>query len=139
MNFANQGIIVGVDPGTTVGVAILNINGELLFVGSKKNAKRNEIVNLISKFGKPLIVSADRNPPPKYVKRLASNFGAKIFFPDEDMSLTVKNRLAKKFSEEIKDSHQMDAAAAAIRAWKNYRDSFKPRKFEGFLKWLKRK
>ena len=139
MNPAGKGIVVGVDPGTTVGIAVLDTKGNLLLVASRKGARRNEVVNLISGFGKPLVVSTDRNPPPKYVEKLSSNFGAKIFFPEHHITMIEKRRLTKEFSEEIKNSHQLDALAAAVKAWKNYRRTFESKKMGAFLQWLRRK
>ena len=137
MYFANKNIIVGVDPGTTVGIAILDTHGNLLLTASKKNAKLNDIVKLISNFGKPVLICTDRNPPPKYVKKLSSSFGSKIFLPEHHITSREKHKLVRGFSDEIKSSHQIDSLSAAVKAWKSYRFTFESRKFGGFLKWLR--
>ncbi len=139
MRFASKEIVVGIDPGTTVGISILDTKGNLMLVTSRKNAKRNEVVNLISNFGKPIIISTDRNPAPKYVEKLASSFGAKIFCPEKHITLAQKKNLTKKFLDEVKNSHEKDSLAAAVKAWKSYKRTFEYEKFGGFLQWLRRK
>ena len=138
MSFANRNIIVGLDPGTTVGVAILDTKGRVILVASKKNAKKNDVVSLISNFGRPIVIGTDRNPPPKYVQRVSSNFGSRIFYPEDHMTVKEKRNIVKNFSEEIKNSHEVDALAATLKAWKNYRKTFESKKFGGFLEWLRR-
>lgn len=119
-----KGTIVSVDPGITTGMAVLDIYGNLLLVASRRDIKRNDIIKFISKFGRPLIVATDRNPPPKSVEKIASIMGSKIYVPEESLSVSEKLELTKDFTKRVRNDHELDALSASIKAWKNYRDLF---------------
>ncbi len=117
-------LIIGVDPGTTTGLAILDINGNILAVVSKRDMDKNEIINFVTKFGQPLIVASDVNPLPKTVEKIARTFHAKPYFPEESLHVDEKTGLIRDFSGIVKDEHGVDALAASIKAWKSYRSFF---------------
>ena len=54
--------IVGIDPGTTVGIAILSLDGELLLSESIRGISHDEVVRMIAEYGKPAIVATDVYP-----------------------------------------------------------------------------
>jgi predicted RNase H-like nuclease (RuvC/YqgF family) len=118
-------IIVGIDSGVTVGIAIIDTNLKLLAVFSKKNMSKDEILKFILKFGKPIIIATDVHNPPKIVKKLSSSLGSKLFYPHVSLTNYEKSKLVEEYEEYIKDVHQKDALAAAIRACKNYNSLFK--------------
>lgn len=112
------------DPGTTVGVAILDLHGELVELGSKREAGKSDLIKHILKFGKPLIIASDVNPMPKTIKKLASAFGSRTYYPEVSLTNLEKEDIASDFEEEIKNSHQKDALAAAIKAFRSYHELF---------------
>jgi predicted RNase H-like nuclease (RuvC/YqgF family) len=116
--------IVGIDFGITTGVAILDIQGKVLLIDSKREMKKEEIVKTIIKFGKPLIIASDVNPLPKSVEDIVNEFGSKAFFPENSLSVEEKNELTKEYSKILKNDHEKDALAAALKAWKSYREIF---------------
>jgi hypothetical protein len=111
---------VGIDLGTTTGIAILDTNGSVISLSSKKETTKNEIVKHIMKFGNPLIIASDVNPLPKGIEKLASAVGSKVFYPNTSMTYKEKVKIVDDYKEKIRDSHQKDALAAALRAFKNY-------------------
>jgi len=119
-----KNIIVGIDPGTTTGIAIVDINGKLLYLHSKRDWKREEVVKTILNFGRPIIIATDVNPPPKSVEKLASSFGCKIFYPEISFSVLEKQELVKTFVHKASNEHEVDALAACVKAWKKYRSFF---------------
>lgn len=116
--------IVGVDPGLTVGLAALDLEGKLLYLGSMKEASRSTIIEEIIKYGKPILVASDVYPPPGAVKRIASMLNAKLYTPDKVLTVSFKNELVSEFLRESENapenSHERDALAAALRAYKHY-------------------
>jgi len=120
-------LIVGIDPGMITGVAILDIDGEVLRVFSGKNIDRATIVKEVEKYGKPLIIASDVFPPPEALEKLASTLRAKLYTPQQSLSQSEKEELVKTYLEnlespiEVEDTHQRDALAAAINAWKFFR------------------
>ena len=110
--------------GLTVGIAILDTKGNLVDMVSKREVTRSEIIKYILKFGKPVIVASDVNPLPKTIDKIASSLGSKTYYPKVSLSNVEKSKIVEDYDEEIKNSHQKDALAAALRAFKNYHDLF---------------
>jgi predicted RNase H-like nuclease (RuvC/YqgF family) len=114
-------LIVGYDPGMTTGLAILDTEGNLLALYSSKNFDRMDVASFCLRYGKPVIVSTDVCTPPQAVKKLSSSFGAKMFYPPQDLSVQEKRELVRRFdSQKIKNTHERDALAAAAKAYLFY-------------------
>src|SRR5437867_8152324 len=101
-------------------MAILDIKGNLISVSSKRNFGKNDIVNHITKYGKPLIVASDVSPISKKIERIASSTGSKTFFPDQSMSVIEKQELTRDFGQKLKNDHEKDALAAGLKALKKF-------------------
>ncbi len=112
-------IIVGIDPGTTVGLAIVDLDGKLVFLKSKKGWSLEGVVSAISDHGRPIVVSTDKSSPPEFVRRISASFGSILFSPDEDINLEFKRDIARKYKTE--NDHERDALASAIYAYKRVR------------------
>lgn len=93
-------------------------------MASKKGAKKSDLIKHISKFGKPVIIASDVNPLPKMIEKLASALGSKAFYPETSLSNVEKVKMIKEYVEEIKDSHQKDALASGLKAFKKYHELF---------------
>ncbi len=135
--YLTKGIIVGIDTGLTVGLAILDTKGNVVDLTSKKEAKKSEIIKHILKFGKPLVIASDVNPMPKAIEKIASSLGSKVYYPDVSLSNLEKVKVIQKYEKYIKDSHQKDALAACLKAFKHYHELFL--KIEDFLKKIDKK
>ena len=120
--------ILGLDPGTTKGYAVLDLKGNILSVKSLKNTTFKDSIELASNFGKPLIIGSDVRPAPKYVEKIASSFGAKLTIPRKNLSRLEKSKLIKKYLRnkelKLKDKHQKDALLAAIIAHRSCKKLF---------------
>lgn len=117
-------LIVGVDPGISTGLAILDIDGVPLEVISGRGLDRVDMVNHILSHGIPVVIATDVNPAPDTVKKLASMFNAILYTPPQSLSSEEKRQLVEEYISKynwlkIEDSHQRDALAAAIRAYHN--------------------
>ncbi|MEM5855282.1 MAG: DUF460 domain-containing protein [Candidatus Aenigmatarchaeota archaeon] len=117
-------MIVGIDLGSTIGIAILDAKGKVLDLCSMKEVTRAEIIKHILKFGDALIIASDVNPLPKGIEKLASSLGCKVFYPQVSLSYKEKAKLLDDYKWLTKDSHQKDALAAALRAFRNYHNIF---------------
>lgn len=114
-------LIVGVDPGTTLGYALLDIDGNLIGLRSSKELELNSLISEIIKQGHPVLVGTDRKELPGFVSRFGTKIGAKIVMPEEDMPVGYKKSLTREHSRQIKDEHQRDALASAIFAYKRFK------------------
>ncbi|MFQ5892336.1 MAG: DUF460 domain-containing protein, partial [Candidatus Methanofastidiosia archaeon] len=115
-------LIVGIDPGTTLGMAILDLNGNLKSLFSSKNLKRRDVIDKISKFGYPSVISTDVNPPPKMVEKLSKSFDTILHVPDSNLLVSEKNELCREYK--VKNSHERDALSAALKAYNNFLNKF---------------
>ena len=135
-------VIVGLDPGTTTGLAILSAKtGSPLFIYSAREFSTSQIVRTINKFGKAVLVCADVNFPPPYgVQRLSRALGAQIYAPPSRATARTEKRgivqdyldsftITEKF-----DNHCRDALFACIKGF----NSIKP-KINSILKSVEEK
>jgi predicted RNase H-like nuclease (RuvC/YqgF family) len=121
-------LIAGIDPGTTTGIAALDLGGRLLLLTSLKNADRSMISKAIIDTGRPLIIAGDVAPASRLLEKLAAAFSARIFSPEKSMDRLGKIEVAERYSKAVspdeklwKNRHERDALAAALRAWKSLR------------------
>ncbi len=116
-------IIVGVDPGTTVGIAVLDLEGNIIEVESGKNLSVADVIFEIQSFGEPLVIATDRNPAPKSVKKVKAAFKCLLFEPEEHLSVAEKKELLRNIDPELKkkmNNHEKDALAAALKAFNHF-------------------
>ncbi len=112
-------LIVGIDPGTTTGYAILDISGNLVAVDSSKNLGLSWLISEVAKFGRVVIAGTDKGKVPDLVHRFAAKLGAKTINPKEDLSIAEKREMSKMFS--VKNCHENDALASAFFAFNEVR------------------
>ncbi len=112
-------LIVGIDPGTTLGYAALDLNGNLRLIGSSKNLKPSDLINILISAGKPVIMGCDVSPAPSYVKEISAKLGTKLIQPKKDMLVREKRELTSKFRDKTSNYHEMDSLAAALFAYKS--------------------
>ena len=121
----NTNLIVGIDPGTTKGYAILDFNGDLIKINSFKDISTSDFINEIISYGRPVVVATDVTPTPKFVKKIARAIGARIIIPEKTLDVKKKKKLTSDYSrlllKENLDKHKLDALAAAYYAFKRIR------------------
>lgn len=125
---SEKNLIVGVDPGMTTGVAVLDLKGGVVALFSKRLLGRSQLTRMLSELGRPAIVATDVQPPPSYVRKLATSLGTVLFVPPRPLSLEEKRRLAAEAADfsgtRARDSHQRDALAAAYKAFLSFKEKF---------------
>jgi predicted RNase H-like nuclease (RuvC/YqgF family) len=118
-------LIVGIDPGTTTGVAAFDLEGNLVFISSRKSLSRPELIRMISGHGEPIIIASEKNPVPRFFSRFGSSTDARLVYPREVLSRKEKFLMAREFRESQgrawRNSHERDALVAALGAWKSVR------------------
>lgn len=123
-----ESLILGLDPGSTVGYAVLNLKGELIKIESLRNTDINETISKVNELGKIVLIGTDVSPAPKFVDKVASNLGAEVVEPKDNLLLKYKNKVTKEFLKDndikLKNKHELDALAAALIAFKHYQPLF---------------
>ena len=123
-------IIAGIDPGTTLGYAVLDINKNLIKVTSSKQLDLNRLIYNITSYGKVIAVGTDKKKVPSFVEKFAAKTGAKIVSPREDLKVIDKKDFTENYN--LKNNHERDALASALFAWKELRILLK--KIDNYLK-----
>ncbi|MEK6983639.1 MAG: DUF460 domain-containing protein [Nanoarchaeota archaeon] len=109
-------LIVGIDPGITVGCAVLDIEGNLVCLNSSKQLDLNQLISQTIDLGKVILVGTDKFKVPALVSAFATKIGARIVSPQEDLKVNEKREMVSNFN--FKDSHEGDALASALFAYK---------------------
>lgn len=116
--------IVGIDPGTTMGVAIIDLDGNPIAVFSAKNYSLSDAIARILSLGKTLIVASDVTPMPAAVKKISSIFSSAVHELDVSLSTEEKIALTKGGGYDYNNVHERDALAACVSAFRRYKKKF---------------
>lgn len=116
-------IIVGLDVGTTTGIAVLDTHGKLLSLTSIRNARNSEIILEILRHGHPILIACDVCNVPDRISYIARNFGTKIYRPDKVLTEQEKTILTHSFA--YSTSHERDALASAIKAYRKHENALR--------------
>lgn len=118
---------MGIDPGTTTGIAVFDLDGKLMLLKSRKDFSMSRISSFLSEIGEPVIIASDITSRPRTIEKIASTFSAGLMVPEEVLSRRVKSRMAKEYLKKSKkkrlwgNRHERDAMVAALHAWKRLR------------------
>ncbi|MFB6303912.1 MAG: DUF460 domain-containing protein [Haloferacaceae archaeon] len=115
-------VVVGIDPGTTTAVAVVDLDGEPLEVYSTRTDDAAAVVEWIVERGRPVVVAADVTPMPETVEKLRRSFDAAGWTPTTD--LPVDEKLHRTRDAAYDNDHERDALAAALFAHDDHADQF---------------
>ncbi|MEM2889304.1 MAG: DUF460 domain-containing protein [Candidatus Bathyarchaeia archaeon] len=117
-------LIVGIDPGVTVGLAAITLNGKPVLIESKRSWSFSDLIKTISELGEATIVSSDVSPAPELLEQLSHKLNAVLFVPLFSMASIEKRQTAKEYAQnfefKIRNVHEADALAAAVKAYRHY-------------------
>ena len=122
-------LILGIDPGTTTAYAVLDIDGDLIEIKSKKEYSFSSLISDVIKHGKILLIGTDVKEIPYFVKKISQKVGSRIISPDYNIKVEEKKELTKEYK--TYNDHERDALASAIIAFKRKRSLFS--KIENYL------
>ncbi|MFC7204950.1 DUF460 domain-containing protein [Haloferax namakaokahaiae] len=115
-------VIVGIDPGTTTGVAVVGLDGRVLDVHSTRTADTPAIIEWLIERGRPTLVAADVYPMPETVEKFRRSFDAVGWNPPSDIAVDEKLHRTREAAYE--NDHERDALAAALFAFDAHEDQF---------------
>jgi len=78
-------IIVGIDPGTTLGYAILDVKGNIIETYSSKQHDLGKLIKKVTDKGKVIAVGCDKKNVPSLVEKFSKKVGAKIIKCNHDL------------------------------------------------------
>lgn len=115
-------LIVGIDPGTTIGIAAVDLDGNLAHLASSRQMTMADVREEVIRIGKPLIIASDVSQMPFTVEKIRRAFNAVAYTPRQDRTQEEKTALTEDFS--YANDHERDALAAAVDAFRQYRNKF---------------
>ncbi|MFC7228127.1 DUF460 domain-containing protein [Salinirubellus salinus] len=115
-------VIVGIDPGTTTAVAVLDLDGNVLDVLSTRTADTAAVIEWIIERGRPILVAADVTPMPETVEKFRRSFDAAGWTPTTDLPVDGKQHRTREVGYD--NDHERDAMAAALYAFDDHEDQF---------------
>jgi hypothetical protein len=122
----DRGLIVGIDPGTNTGIAVLNFHKKVLHLDTKRSAARGDIIREITIHGDPILIAADVTPPPEFVVKISKMLNANLYYPERlyksSSKAQVVNDFAKEHELKVTGAHNRDALFAAVKAAHQYSD-----------------
>lgn len=120
--------IVGIDPGITTAIAVLDLKGAPLHIESRRDWSYGEVLQRLIEVGEVVLIASDVRPAPTFVSRIATELNAKLFTPRKILSVSEKRKLAKEYCEkhalQLKSEHELDALSAALRAFSYFKRKF---------------
>jgi Uncharacterized conserved protein len=115
-------LIAGIDPGTTMALALLSLDGDLIHLSSSRVTSVAEAIAGITTYGRPLIIASDKKEMPGTVEKIRRSFNAVSFLPKNDIPVPEKYELAADVN--YTNDHERDAYAAAMLAYRHYKNKF---------------
>lgn len=124
------GIIVGLDPGTTTGICVLDLKGNLRKIHSEKHLSFEGVLSFLSSSGEPVVIASDVHPAPSLVEKVAATFNSVLFTPLKSISGLEKVVIIGSFLERnlecsLKNKHEKDALVAGLLAYYNFENKLK--------------
>ena len=104
-------IIAGIDPGATVGIAILDLSGRKLASESSAGGI-SEAVKIIERHGTPSLICCDVASAPEMAQKVASYFSCRLYSPQQNIREEDKREIARGTA--LSNNHERDAYAAAV-------------------------
>lgn len=111
-----QLLVLGIDPGTTTGYALLDLNGKLIHLASQKQLGTNELIRKVIPHGRVVIVGTDKKKVPSLIQNVTTKLGARIISPSADLKITEKKDMLTTTNHKISNDHEADALASALYA-----------------------
>jgi hypothetical protein len=118
-------LIIGIDPGHTVGVAAINFSGQLVHVTHIEGDRASDgltglagAISIIESWGTPSLIATDVRPAPEMALKLAASFNVPLFVPqrpwrEDDKKEAIKQMVTKMARP---STHRPEAFGASIAA-----------------------
>ncbi|AMD30071.1 hypothetical protein Nps_03480 [Candidatus Nanopusillus acidilobi] len=125
-----KSLIVGIDPGTNLGLAVIDDNGNIIDKLSGKNIQNEDIIKYISDLKYVVLITTDKKEIPKTILDIASKLNIGVYNPKEDISLEIKNKYYQdeNLKNIFENNHEFDAYISAIEALKKLKEIFEKAK-----------
>ncbi len=109
--------IAGIDPGATVGIAIIDLSGRKIATASGSGGMA-EAVKIIERHGTPSLIACDVFPAPEMAHKVASYFSCRLFSPSREVREEEKRKMAA--GSGVRNNHERDAWCAAVLAFRSH-------------------
>lgn len=115
-------LIVGIDPGTTIGIGAVDLDGNLIHLTSSRQMSMSDVIEELYQIGKPLVIASDVRQMPYSVEKIRRAFNAVPYTPRHDRTQDEKVEATALFTPA--NDHERDALFAALEAYRFYKNKF---------------
>ena len=116
-------LIVGIDPGTTMGIAALDLDGNLVRLMSARQISISDASLELTSAGRPLVIASDVAHMPATVEKIRRAFRAVAYLPKSDRTQDEKAAVCSGYS--YANDHERDSLSAALDAYRSYAGKFR--------------
>jgi hypothetical protein len=99
------------------------LNGRFLGAWSSRDAGKEQALMQMRKFGLPCLIATDVSKAPDAAVKLAAYANTRLFTPLHDLGQQEKLELAR--GPKLANEHEMDALAAALKAYHHYENKLR--------------
>lgn len=117
-------LFCGIDPGRNVGLALLDLSGNLLGTFSKRGVGVEKLIGKIYEHGRPVVIATDVSEVPHFVEQIKGKCNSKVFHPKKDIPTAEKWEIVRELGADVGNTHERDALVAAFMAYTKYKDKF---------------
>lgn len=123
MAVEEKAVVVGIDPGTTTGVAVVDLEGRLCEVYSARSFSVKDVLSSLIKYHPILVVASDVTPAPRFVEKISASLNSVLYTPHQTLSVAEKKSLvdARFTRDSYANSHERDALVAALKAYNHFK------------------
>jgi|GEM_PF-5540152 len=107
-------LLLGIDPGTTMGYALVSLEGNVVDLGESKLLSLSDVIERSISRGHVILIGTDKAKIPETVRSCGANLGARVVAPPRDLTKEEKRSLVA--GKETPGDHAKDALAAALFA-----------------------
>lgn len=111
-------LIVGVDPGSTIGIAAIDLGGNFVQSAHSLGGGIEDAISIIERLGTPSLIAIDVRPAPSFAVRVAAAFNVPLFVPERPWREEQKSALLRHLQISVANAHERDALSAAVMAFR---------------------
>lgn len=115
-------LIAGIDPGTTIGIGAVDLEGNLIHLKSSRQMSMSDIIEELYRVGKPIVIASDVRQMPYSVEKIRRAFNAVAYTPRQDRTQEEKVEATAGYGPS--NDHERDALFAALDAYRFYKNKF---------------
>ncbi len=114
--------IAGIDPGTTIGFALIRLDGSVADIGSFKQHTLAGMIKKLSSYGSIIAIGTDKANIPGFVSKLATKLGARAISPKADLLVSEKKELVLQAKKQFSEAELLGLSLSDMKSFSYMKD-----------------